>query len=709
MENLKVREPQALDLEQGWNYVSRSGINKVINLVEGHPDEQKFTPEEYMKLYTTVYNMCSTKPPYGHSKELYARYREAFYGYINTMVLPAIDGKQSESMLMELVRRWENHKVMVYWLTRFFNFLERYYIRKQSLPSLCDVANSCFRHLVYQKVKHNVVETVVLLIDRERDGEQVDQALLKGVLGIFVEMGMGCIEVYRNDFEVFMLKDTAHYYETKVSSDIEVEACLKQEKERVEHYLHPSSGPKLMESSSSLEKNRIKVLTKFADCFTDELPDEFPPSRPEDHTIDLILGSSPNQPPYRVSLMEQEEILKEVNELLEKGLIRPKTSPYCSPVLLVQQKDGTFRHDGVDGHSSGSEHSLDEELGIPAVRTLGVRRLHAKIGLLAVMQSLVAHDVEPTFFEETDEHVKWQEARNEGMDALYGDEMWELMPLPKGNGILDASCLKARSIFDVDGVQHNNDGSVSGYKARLVAKGYAHTYGIDYEETFSTIAKMATVRAVIVLSATKGWILHEMDVKNAFLHGDLQEELDMEQPPYFQDTGHPDYVCKSKVNFDLGTNGAETSGKIAKTQLLYLKYQFENELDAKIYRDEMERYCVKIEERLSELRDLVPVVYSGDRYFDDLGFMYLVVHNPSIVDKWGMIGTKEKVDVEPEETPLALNKTNLKLRRINDMTRVNTDNTFLGLYKYDGGDHTIFYRCEESLLNELTDFMCSLM
>ncbi|MCO5569372.1 hypothetical protein L7F22_023084 [Adiantum nelumboides] len=103
------------------------------------------------------------------------------------------------------------------------------------------------------------------------------------------------------------------------------------------------------------------------------------------------------------------------------------------------------------------------------------------------------------------------------------------------------------------------------------------------------------------------------------------------------------------------------------------------------------------------MRDLVPVIYSGDRYFDDQGFMYIVVLNPSIVDKWEMTGTKEKVDVEPEEAPPALDKPNLKLGRINDMTRVNTDNIFLGLYKYDGGEHATYYRCEEPLLKELTN------
>ena len=57
----------------------------------------------------------------------------------------------------------------------------------------------------------------------------------------------------------------------------------------------------------------------------------------------------------------------------------------------------------------------------------------------------------------------------------------------------------------------------------LVAKGYAQTYGIDYEETFSLVARMATRRAVITMATAKGWSLHQMDVMNAFLHGDLQE------------------------------------------------------------------------------------------------------------------------------------------------------------------------------------------
>ncbi len=59
------------------------------------------------------------------------------------------------------------------------------------------------------------------------------------------------------------------------------------------------------------------------------------------------------------------------------------------------------------------------------------------------------------------------------------------------------------------------------YKARLVAKGYAQIYGIDYEETYSPIAKMTTIKVIIIMATIKGWFLHQMDVKNTFLHGDL--------------------------------------------------------------------------------------------------------------------------------------------------------------------------------------------
>ncbi|MCO5578996.1 hypothetical protein L7F22_032847 [Adiantum nelumboides] len=95
---------------------------------------------------------------------------------------------------------------------------------------------------------------------------------------------------------------------------------------------------------SSLDVSRRAFLDEYADCFSEALSGHLPPERPEDHNIDLIPGSAaPNKPPYRVSAAQQEEIMTQVNELLQKGHIQPNSSPFCSHVLLVQKKDGSWR------------------------------------------------------------------------------------------------------------------------------------------------------------------------------------------------------------------------------------------------------------------------------------------------------------------------------------------------------------------------------
>jgi hypothetical protein len=127
---------------------------------------------------------------------------------------------------------------------------------------------------------------------------------------------------------------------------------------------------------------------------------------------------------------------------------------------------------------------------------------------------------------------------DEEIVTLNVNVTWELVALLK-----DKKAIGCKWVYKV---KHNVDGSVSKYKARLVAKGYAQTYGIDYEETYSPIAKMTTIRAIIVMAVAKGWSLHQMDVKNVFLHGDLQEEVYMEQSPGYMDQTRPNLVCRLK-------------------------------------------------------------------------------------------------------------------------------------------------------------------
>lgn len=71
------------------------------------------------------------------------------------------------------------------------------------------------------------------------------------------------------------------------------------------------------------------------------------------------------------------------------------------------------------------------------------------------------------------------------------------------------------------------DGTLDKYKARLVAKGFKQRYGIDYEDIFSPVVKMSTIRAIVSIAVSKGWSLRQLDVQNAFLHGILEEDLIM--------------------------------------------------------------------------------------------------------------------------------------------------------------------------------------
>ena len=156
--------------------------------------------------------MCTQKPPHDYSAELYARYGQAFSAYISERVLPALKGHSGEFLLNELWTRWSNHKLMVRWLSRFFNYLDRYYIARHTMHSLPEVGLMRFRDEVYAKVKGPARDALLAAVAAERAGEGVNRPLLKNVLSIFIECGMGSMDCYQRDFEAGMVEATKEHY-----------------------------------------------------------------------------------------------------------------------------------------------------------------------------------------------------------------------------------------------------------------------------------------------------------------------------------------------------------------------------------------------------------------------------------------------------------------------------------------------------------------
>ena len=143
----------------------------------------------------------------------------------------------------------------------------------------------------------------------------------------------------------------------------------------------------------------------------------------------------------------------------------------------------------------------------------------------------------PKNIQEALEDSKWRQAVIEEMSALEQMGTWELVQKPEGK--VPVGC---KWVFTV---KYRSDGSIERYKARLVAKGFTQTYGIDYQETFAPVAKLNTIRVLLSLAANLDWPLQQLDVKNAFLNGDLAEEVYMELPPGFDKEGRG-LVCKLK-------------------------------------------------------------------------------------------------------------------------------------------------------------------
>ncbi|MCO5572916.1 hypothetical protein L7F22_026677 [Adiantum nelumboides] len=130
----------------------------------------------------------------------------------------------------------------------------------------------------------------------------------------------------------------------------------------------------------------------------------------------------------------------------------------------------------------------------------------------------------------------WRQAMESELSSLQSNHTWSLVPLPHGCQPISCKWVLRRKLHP--------DGRVARYKARLVARGFSQIPGLDYSETFSPILQMSSLRLLLAIATLFDLELYHLDVQTAFLRGELPEELYMQQPPHYESSAHPCYVCQ---------------------------------------------------------------------------------------------------------------------------------------------------------------------
>ena len=197
------------------------------------------------------------------------------------------------------------------------------------------------------------------------------------------------------------------------------------------------------------------------------------------------------------------------------------------PADQEMQNDTSTEFSGAGFSTPQQEHSGSEMLTPSSVNESGAMRFRnlddiyddtSEVELVdSDVEALLVEADEPTSYAEAAAHQEWKDAMDKEMQSIERNKTWELVKLPVGK--------KPIGLKWVFKLKRNSNSEVVKYKARLVAKGFVQKYGIDFEEVFAPVARLDIVRVLLAFAANNGWKVHHLDVKSAFLHGKLEEEV----------------------------------------------------------------------------------------------------------------------------------------------------------------------------------------
>ncbi|GKB96584.1 retrovirus-related pol polyprotein from transposon TNT 1-94 [Tanacetum coccineum] len=214
--------------------------------------------------------------------------------------------------------------------------------------------------------------------------------------------------------------------------------------------------------------------------------------------------------------------------------------------MITQLTDVPSRNNTEDRWSRDQYIELVNIIGDPGEGML-TRSMAAKLIATSTSECLFADflsEIEPKKVYEALKHPGWIDALQEQLNQFYENKVWTLVPLPYGK-----IAIGSKWVFKN---KKDEDGTTTKNKARLVAQGYSQEEGIDYDETFALVARMEAIRIFLAFTTYMNFKVNQMDVKSAFLNGKLKEEVYVKQPPGFEISEFPDYVCKlDKASYEL--------------------------------------------------------------------------------------------------------------------------------------------------------------
>ncbi|KAK1441497.1 hypothetical protein QVD17_07436 [Tagetes erecta] len=281
---------------------------------------------------------------------------------------------------------------------------------------------------------------------------------------------------------------------------------------------------------------------------------------------DIFPSKGTSSKPYRLPTTDDFFSISHATPHLHKSP-QKKLKPTHAPPLQVSPQNPTNSNHAtshVDSSTSTVNHSLDSITPNPISNTPTTlpdssasstlpptlppessplpprnRKPNTKYYNSHFVNSTTAHPIPsslvPNTYLQASKDPLWRKAMDDEYNALLRNQTWELV-VPTSKKPIGCKWLFR--------IKRRPDGSIDKYKARLVAKGFLQKYGKDYFDTFSPVTKPVTIRTVFAIALSKGWSLRQLDIDNAFLHGHLQEEVYMTQPPGYINQQFPNHVCK---------------------------------------------------------------------------------------------------------------------------------------------------------------------